>query len=188
MITLSSVLVFILANPLAESKDLQELVHKPISRLYDECSLLVSVKNGDIPTREDIQEIQEMIEGWDNAKYREDYDIFHSFTDGMYTREMHVEKDQIIVGEIHRNEHIVNLLKGRLIVIDEFGNRELSAPCSFVSKPGVKRVGFILEDTVWQDIHRTDATTIPEAEAEIFVKNYSEIEINQEVAQCPELS
>lgn len=180
----SSILVFTLCNPLAECKELQLAVEKPITRVYEEAYLLKSVGDGLIPTREEIQNIQEMVEGWEDSKRREDYTVFHSFADGMYTREMHVEKNEIIVGEIHRNDHIVNLLKGSLIVIDEHGNRRLDAPMSFVSKAGVKRIGFILENTVWQDIHRTDKTNIEEAEKEIFVSSYDEIEIEGELCQA----
>lgn len=175
----SSIIVFSLCNPLAQSKELIEAVHKPIRRVYEESVLIKFAADGLIPTREEIQTIEEMIEGWEDSKGPDEYEIFHSFADGMYTREMHAPKWDIIVGKIHRNDHIVNLLKGSLVVIDEFGNRLLEAPCSFTSKAGVKRVGFILEDCVWQDIHRTDKTTIAEAEAEIFVNDYSEIELCQ---------
>jgi len=179
----SSILVFSLINPLAESKELQQAVSQPIKRIYEEAVLIKFAADGLIPTREEIQTIQHIIEGWADAKHREDYTIFHTFADGMYTREMHVEKGEIIVGEIHRNDHIVNLLKGSLIVIDEFGNRRLDAPCSFVSKSGVKRVGYILDDCVWQDIHRTEKTTIDEAEKEIFVSDYEELAIEAELCQ-----
>lgn len=172
----SSILVFTLVNPLAGSNELS-VVKDHLTTVYEQSKLLIAVKNGFIPTREEIQQIQDMMLSWDGVKGPEDYEVFHSFADGMYTREMHVQKDEIIIGRIHRNEHIVNLLKGKLVVIDEFGNRMLEAPCSFTSKPGVKRIGFILEDTVWQDIHRTDKTTIEEAEKDIFIKDYSEIEI-----------
>jgi len=180
----SSILVFSLINPLAECRELQLAVEKPIKRIYEEATLLKFVGDGLIPTREEIQNIQDMMEKWEGIKHREDYLVFHSFADGMYTREMHVDKNEIIVGEIHRNDHIVNLLKGSLIVIDEFGNRRLDAPATFVSKAGVKRVGFILEDTVWQDIHRTDKTTIEDAENEIFVSSYDEIEIKGDICQA----
>ncbi|MBT8449274.1 MAG: hypothetical protein KJO69_06265 [Gammaproteobacteria bacterium] len=166
-----------LVNPLAKSNELQVCVEKPIKRIYEESLLISEVARGYIPTREELVQIQEMIESWDDAKTADDYLVFHNFADGMYTREMHVNKGEIIVGKIHKNEHIVNLLKGRLIVIDEYANREIIAPCSFTSKPGVKRIGIILEDTVWQDIHRTDETTIERAENEIFMKDYNEIEV-----------
>lgn len=181
--TYSSVIVYELVNPLAKNKELQLAVEKPIKRAYQEAEIIKFAGDGLIPTREEIEQIEQTITSWDDAKGRDDYTIFHSFADGMYTREMHVEKGEMIVGEIHRNDHIVNLLKGSLVVIDEFGNRRLDAPASFISKAGVKRVGFILEDTVWQDIHRTDKTNIEEAEKEIFVSSYDEIEIEGELCR-----
>lgn len=179
----SSILVFSLVNPLSDSKELQESVRKPVDRVYQEALIIKFAADGYIPTREQIHEIQEIVESWEDVKHREDYTVFHTFADGMYTREMHVEKGEIIIGEIHKNDHMVNLLKGSLVVIDEYGNRRIDAPYSFMSKSGIKRIGFILEDTVWQDIHRTDKTTVKDAENEIFVSSYNEIELRGVVCQ-----
>lgn len=104
------------------------------------------------------------------------HEIFHSFADGMYKREMHIKAGHIIIGEIHRNEYFVNVSKGRIWLTSEFYNKELIAPCSFTAPAGTKHIGYTLEDTVWTDTHKVTSTDISQAEKEIFVSSYEELD------------
>jgi len=136
-------------------------------------------------TREDVLKLEEEIKDLPTAYAGNPYPLFHSFADGMYTREMHVPKGDFIVGAIHKNEYFVNVLKGRLWVVSEFGAKDLTAPCSFKAKAGVKHIGFIIEDTVWSDTHKVTTESIEDAEKEIFVESYEELDENIiEVIEC----
>jgi hypothetical protein len=68
------------------------------------------------------------------------------------------------------------VIKGALWVVSEFGSHIIEAPASFVAKAGVKHIVYTLVDTVWTDTHKTDATTIEAAEADIFVDSYAEFD------------
>ena len=126
--------------------------------------------------REGIIEFGEYIENLPDALGEDPFPLFHTFSDGLYTREMHAPKGYAIVGKIHRHEHLVHLTKGSILVVDETGTKKLEAPATFVSKAGIKRIGYTIEDVAWMDIHKTDASTVNEVEKEIFVSSYKEYE------------
>lgn len=124
-----------------------------------------------------IQEFSDHIESLPDALGEDPFPLFHEFADGIYTREIHLPKGYILVGKLHNHEAMVYMLKGKVLVADEFGVRMVEAPCQFVSKAGIKRVGLVIEDVVWVDIHHTDKTTVEEAEAELFRNSYDEFEL-----------
>jgi hypothetical protein len=130
----------------------------------------------EIKTREDVLEFEKEITDMDTAFDECPYPLFHSFADGMYTREIHFNKGDLIVGAIHKNEYFVNVLKGRIWVVSEFGAKEIIAPASFTAKAGVKHIGFTLEDTVWSDTHKVNSDNVEEAEKEIFADSYEELD------------
>jgi hypothetical protein len=82
------------------------------------------------------------------------------FAPGIYAREMTIPKDVTLTGAVHRTEHLNIVSKGRIIVSTDSGMTLLEAPSTFVSKPGTKRVGHALEETVWTTIHATDTTDL----------------------------
>lgn len=90
----------------------------------------------------------EMTEGWE-----EHFPNTHQYADNVYGRGMSLPAGGIIVGKIHRYGHFNVLLKGKCIVLTEFGVERLEAPCMFVSKPGTKRVVGVIEDTEWVCFH-----------------------------------
>lgn len=140
-------------------------------------ALINKFYDGSLNTREGILELQNIL------GIREDhpFPLFHKFSGGLYTREMHVPKGVLLVGKIHKYEHLVHLTKGSILVADEFGTRKLTAPATFNSKEGVKRVGYILEDIVWIDIHKTDATNVEDAEKDIFIDSYEDLDIDKNI-------
>lgn len=132
-------------------------------------------------SRQDILNLQEYIESMPTSFNECPYPLFHSFADGMYTREIHFNKGDLIVGAIHKNEYFVNVLKGRLWVVSEFGAKEIVAPASFTAKAGVKHIGFTLEDTVWSDTHKVSSNNVEDAEKEIFADSYEELDYSNNV-------
>ena len=144
-----------------------------------------------VKTREDVLDLEDQIKKMPTAYNKCPYRMFHSFANGMYTRDIHIDKGDLAVGAIHRSDYFVNVLKGHLWVVSEFGSREIIAPYSFIAKAGVKHIVFTLEDTVWTDTHKTSMTTIKEAEKEIFVDSYEELDrlnrVMEYSAMCKEI-
>lgn len=104
------------------------------------------------------------------------FPLFHQFADGAYTREIHLKKGYVLTGRLHKKEAIVHMMTGKILVADVEGVRILEAPLKFVSKSGGKRVGYILEDSVWIDIYSTEKDNILEAEEELFCEKPEDLD------------
>lgn len=104
--------------------------------------------------------------------------VKHVFAPGMYAREMTIPKGVLLIGKIHRGSHINVVSKGSIRVLTEQGTKVITAPCSFVSEGGTKRVGIALEDTVWTTFHATNSTDLAKIEKEVIAEDYSDIEID----------
>ena len=103
--------------------------------------------------------------------------LTHRFADGVYAREIFLPAGTIIVGKIHRFGHLNILTKGKCIVQTEFGIERLEAPCTFISKPGTKRVVGVIEDTVWTTLHGVkpdEYDDIPKIEDRIICPTFAD--------------
>lgn len=112
-----------------------------------------------------------------------DYELVHRFADNVYCREIHIPAGHVVVGKIHKKEHINFISKGRVTVITEQGGiEELVAPCTLVSPPGVKRLLVTHEDTIWSVIHSTEETDLEKIEEQEIARSYTEIGWEQPAA------
>jgi hypothetical protein len=89
-----------------------------------------------------------------------DCPVRHYFAPGMAAREMTIPAGVVLTGAVHRHEHLCTISKGRILVSTDDGMKELAAPCTIISKPGAKRVGYAIEETVWTTYHATDTTDV----------------------------
>jgi len=96
---------------------------------------------------------QFMLTDDDFQKHRIEPETNHYFANGVYVREMIVPAGNVVVGKIHKKPHVAILLKGRITVTTEAGSQTIEAPMTFVSPPGVKRVGYCHTDVIWHSIH-----------------------------------
>jgi len=95
--------------------------------------------------------------------------VTHRFAPGVYLREIAMPAGTVVIGKIHRTEHFNVLIRGACLIVHDDGSREeLRAPMSFVSKAGVQKVLYILEDMIWQTIHPTMETDLARLEAELI--------------------
>lgn len=107
------------------------------------------VEQHPVPTREQINTLEHEMRKLPQIEIK----TTHYFADGLYAREIFIPAGVLLTGKIHRCEHLNIVSKGRIAVWTDDGMREVSAPFTMVSRPGTKRVGFALEDTVWTTIH-----------------------------------
>lgn len=83
----------------------------------------------------------------------------HTFVDGLYLREITMQKGRIVISHKHKTTHPYIISKGVVTVfIPEEGLVVLKAPFQGITKAGTKRLLFINEETVWTTIHKTDLT------------------------------
>jgi len=102
--------------------------------------------------------------------------VNHYHCEGNYAREIFIAKDTCVIGKIHKHEHINVISQGKCLVVTEEGEEELTAPLTFISKPGIKRAVYALEDTVWTTVHPTDSTDLEEIESEVIAPSYDDLD------------
>jgi quercetin dioxygenase-like cupin family protein len=107
----------------------------------------------------------------------------HHFSKGIYTRELTMPAGVLVVGKRHAQEHIVMVTRGRCTVFTERGQEEVTAPLTFVSPAGEKRVFLVHEDTTLITVHRTDATSLDEVERDLILTDPNPLLINSPDAQ-----
>lgn len=86
--------------------------------------------------------------------------VVHHFSPGIYIREVHLPAGIFAIGHKQKTEHLNIMLKGRVLMHNEDGTAtELIAPLMFTGKPG-RKMGYVLEDVVWQNIYATNERDI----------------------------
>ena len=123
----------------------------------------------------------DIIAGTESKPIVRDSDVIpikHHFMDGVYIREMHMKKDSAVIGAIHKHLHMCFLLTGRITVVNEDETVDHIAPCFIVSTPGVKRVLYAHEDSIWFNTHKNPSNTedLDKLEKEIVAISYQEYE------------
>lgn len=106
------------------------------------------------PTRAQIERLQHAVA----AMPQVDLPPEHSFAPGLYTRTLRIPAGVVLVGAVHKTEHIFILSEGILEVATEDGVARLEAPYQAVCRPGLKRVGVALTDVVCSNVHITKET------------------------------
>lgn len=83
----------------------------------------------------------------------------HVFTPGLYTRTIFMPAGTLVTSKIHKFEHPYMVTSGVVLVwIDGVGWKKIVAPHMGITKPGTRRVLFIVEDCTWTTFHATDLT------------------------------
>lgn len=100
----------------------------------------------------------------------------HSFSDGIYVRQISIPAGTLLTGKIHKHDHPNFLLKGKVIVVTEDGEEEYLAPKSMISRAGTKRALYAVTDLVWTTIHHNPTNTqdLGELEKIVIASTYSE--------------
>jgi hypothetical protein len=92
----------------------------------------------------------------------------HYFHGGMYCREVFRHAGVLVVGAVHKKEHLYLIVSGTVAITDGEGNvQEVTGPHLFQSKPGTKRAVYAVTDALCMTFHAIEATTVEEAEAKL---------------------
>lgn len=96
--------------------------------------------------------------------------VVHHFGPGLCVREVSMPAGTLAIGHKQKFEHMNVLLKGSVMIVNDDGTTKvLTAPLMFIGKPGQK-VGYVLEDLVWQNIYATDLKDVDAIEAHFVEK------------------
>lgn len=128
---------------------------------------LVGVTSMDVASPEAMRRLQEEVSKLPQYEPQ----TRHFFHGGMYCREVWRDGGVLVIGKVHRKEHFYLIVSGRVrIGLEEFGPGAL-----ILSKPGTKRAVLSLEPTLCMTFHRTDSTTVEEAERELVEEDENDM-------------
>jgi hypothetical protein len=95
------------------------------------------------------------------AHEQADCPVTHHFGPGIYVRELRMKAGILAIGHRQKYQHMNVLIKGRVLMLQNDGSTvEVAAPMTFVGEPG-RKMGYVLEDVVWQNIYATEVRDIP---------------------------
>ena len=144
---------------------------------------MTKLTKNQIKVRDAIEAIESFL--MDNSDNPEvaigDSDIFplkHTFVDGLYIREMKMEKGSFAIGKLQKNEHLWMLLQGKLTVTTQSSSEEYIGPCYVKAKPGEKKAVYAHEDSIFVNIYPNPDNTedLEKIENTWIAKNYLEYE------------
>jgi hypothetical protein len=100
-----------------------------------------------------------------------DCSVVHRFGPGIYIREVTIPADTFSIGHCQTVTHLNIMLAGRVTMVNPDGSHtELVAPHTFVAGPG-RKIGYIHETMVWQNVYATDETDVEKLEAMFLDKS-----------------
>lgn len=95
----------------------------------------------------------------------------HTFTEGLYCRQITMPAGIILTSEEHLTQHQYVILDGVVSVwTKEHGWQIFMAPYTGITKPGTRRILKIEATTVWATFHATDCKTVEEVHDKIIAK------------------
>lgn len=122
-----------------------------------------------IDEHKSIEEIEQMMLTLPQAECP----VIHKFGEGLYIRELHMQAGTIAIGHEQRFKHFNVFLKGKVMMLNKDGSKTvLEAPMTFFAEPG-RKVGYVIEDLVWQNIYPTDETDVEKLENTYLIKSDS---------------
>ena len=130
-----------------------------------------------LQTRSKILEMEnalmELVDGKNIVKGdSEVFPLKHTFTDGIYIRQMSLKKDSAVIGKIHKNPHVWFLLSGSLVVASETSDSDYEAPCYIEAPAGSKRIIYAHTNCIFVTVHATDKKDVREIEKDILLDNF----------------
>lgn len=128
--------------------------------------------------RKNILDFAEVVKAHPNSLLGDnDYcPLKHSFSDGIYVREIFIPAHTYVVGKIHKHSHPNFLMSGEVNVVTHEGSFTIKAPCSMISTQGTQRALYTLTDTTWITVHLNPSNTqdLQVLEEQIIAKSYDE--------------
>ena len=113
------------------------------------------------------------------------FPLKHSFSEGVYIREMLMKKGGIVIGKLHKYSHTWFLMKGEIMVATDLGTENYIAPCYVSALAGAKRVIHAVEDSVFINVHPNpkNITNIEELENMLTCTSYEAFDKYKQLKQ-----
>jgi hypothetical protein len=104
------------------------------------------------------------------------FPLKHSFSEGIYVREMFMQKGGLVIGKLYKISHTWFLLEGEITVATDEGVKHFIAPCYVHAPEGTKRVIQAVKDTIFVNVYPNpeNITDIETLEDMLTCKSYKE--------------
>jgi len=149
---------------------------------FDDIWLFMQQKRAKELWQEKIIEFEEFVSSNENSLGDNMLNVVmpveHSFTEQQYIREFRSPAGHIIVSKIHNTNHPLFLLEGDVTIVEESGERRMTAPSFSITEVGTKRIVFVHEDCYFVTVHPAKSTTPFEVEEEIVAKTFEDVNIS----------
>jgi hypothetical protein len=131
-----------------------------------------------VPSREQINALQSEMVNMPQAELKTD----HYFSGGMYCRRVFRSAGTLIVGKIHKEDHLFMCASGQIMAWTENGMKTLNAGDIVESKAGTKRVTLALTDAIGITIHKTNEKDLEIIEKQLIEPdNLALFDFNNEI-------
>lgn len=121
---------------------------------------------------ESLDQIFRMQDIMEASGAAEEMPVQHFFAPHVYLRQITMRAGLLVIGKMHKTCHFNIIIAGDVSIKTPSGIERVTIqkyPCIFVSEPGVKKVLYCHEDTIWATVHPTDTTDMEELELELVV-------------------
>lgn len=130
-------------------------------------SIAASLGEETIPTQAQMFDIEKAL----SRLQQSDFSLINRFSDGLYARQVTIQKNCLLTSKIHLKEHFAFILTGDISVWTDHDYQRIKAPCVLTTKPGTKRILLAHEETVWITVHATTAKDVESAEKELVTND-----------------
>lgn len=103
--------------------------------------------------RERVERLESIVKQMEQV----DCPVVNHFAPGVYARQMTIPAGVTATGAVHKTEHMT-IVVGHCVLTTDDGPKEFVGHHTIVSKPGIKRAIYAVEDTILTTIHATDET------------------------------
>lgn len=108
----------------------------------------------------------------------------HHFATGVYCREMKIPAGVLVVGKLHKTEHLAVLLYGSVQITTETGTVVHHGPKLMKAPAGTKRVALAITDCSWLAFHAVgDERDVDAIESQFIAKSFDELESPKETPE-----
>lgn len=106
------------------------------------------------------------------------FPLKHSFSEGIYVREMFMPKGGLVIGKLYKISHTWFLLSGELEVATDEGGEYYIGPCYVNAPEGTKRVLHAVTDIIFVNVYPNpdNITDIEQLENMLTCPSYNEYE------------
>ena len=132
----------------------------------------------ELTRRAEIVNFEEVIRNTEGSLGEDPFPLKHHFAPGVYAREILLPEDTVIIGKIHKHDHLIIFLSGVVSISSYKGVELVTTPGVAILPVGIKRAVYAHVDSRIVTIHVTDKTDLEEIEEEVIAKNFGELQLN----------